>query len=155
VADSVGLDPVRALWRTGKDLSARAVTQYHRAILTLSGGRIGNSGFGMPVLELTTTGRKTGKPRTIVLTSPVQDGDALVIVASYGGDNRHPAWFLNLRDDPKVAVKMRGVTRPMTARVASADERARLWPQVTQKYGGYASYQRRTDREIPLVLLEP
>ena len=145
----------RPAWRLGKDLSARAVTQYHRALLTVTRGRVGNSGFGMPVLELSTTGRKSGKPRTIVLTSPVQEGDALVVVASYGGDDRHPAWYLNLRDDPTVEVKVRGVTRPMVARVATPDERTRLWPQVTEKYRGYASYQERTDREIPLVILEP
>ena len=140
---------------TAKDMVARLVTQFHRTILGLTGGRIGNSGFGMPVLELTTTGRKSGQPRTIVLTSPVQEGDALVIVASYGGDNRHPAWFLNLRENPDVTVKMRGRAQPMRARVASPEERTRLWPGVTEKYRGYASYQKRTDREIPLVILEP
>ena len=138
-----------------KDIGARVVTGLHRVILRASGNRIGSSGLGMPVLELTTIGRKSGAPRTIVLTSPVQEGDALVVVASYGGDNRHPAWFLNLRDNPNVEVAMRGDKRAMRARVASPDERAALWPRVTEAYRGYASYQRRTDREIPLVLLEP
>ena len=138
-----------------KDIAARVVTELHRTILRATGGRVGSSGFGMPVLQLTTIGRKSGEPRTIVLTSPVQEGDALVIVASYGGDNRHPAWFLNLRDNPSVEVEMRGQKRPMRARIASPDERAALWPRVTAAYRGYGSYQRRTDREIPLVLLEP
>jgi deazaflavin-dependent oxidoreductase (nitroreductase family) len=138
-----------------KDIAARVVTELHRVILRVSGNRIGTSGFGMPVLELTTIGRKSGEPRTIVLTSPVREGNALVIVASYGGDDRHPAWFLNLRDNPAVEVAMRGERRAMRARVASPDERAALWPRVTEKYRGYAAYQRRTDREIPLVLLEP
>jgi deazaflavin-dependent oxidoreductase (nitroreductase family) len=66
----------------------------------MTNGRIGNSGFGMPVFMLATTGRKSGKVRTTKLTSPVQEGDSVVLVASFGGDNRHPAWFLNLRDDP-------------------------------------------------------
>jgi deazaflavin-dependent oxidoreductase (nitroreductase family) len=138
-----------------KDIAARVVTGFHRVILRASGNRIGTSGFGMPVLELTTIGRKSGRPRTIVLTSPVQEGGALVIVASYGGDDRHPAWFLNLRDNPNVEVAMRGEKRAMRARVASPDERAGLWPRVTEAYRGYAAYQRRTGREIPLVLLEP
>jgi deazaflavin-dependent oxidoreductase (nitroreductase family) len=109
----------------------------------------------MPVLMLGTIGRKSGKLRTTMLTSPVQDGNALVIVASYGGDNRHPTWFLNLQANPDVEVTMRGRTRNMRARVASTEERAGLWPRVTQKYRGYASYQKRTVREIPLVILEP
>ena len=138
-----------------KDVAAKLVTGLHRVILRATGNRIGATGLGMPVLELTTIGRKSGAPRTIVLTSPVQEGDALVIVASYGGDDRHPAWFLNLRDNPNVEVAMRGQKRAMRARVASHDERAALWPRVTEAYRGYAAYQRRTDREIPLVLLEP
>lgn len=138
-----------------KDIAARVVTELHRTILRATGGRVGSSGFGMQVLQLTTIGRKSGAPRTIVLTSPVQEGETLVIVASYGGDNRHPAWFLNLRDNPDVEVEMRGRKRAMRARVASPDERIALWPRVTAAYKGYAAYQRRTDREIPVVLLEP
>ncbi len=138
-----------------KDLVARFVTALHRQLLRSTGGRVGRSGFGMPVLELITKGRKSGKARSTILTSPVQRGDAIVIVASYGGDDRHPAWFLNLRDNPGVEVTMNGRKRPMTARVASPDEKAELWPEVTEKYRGYAAYQRRTDRDIPLVILEP
>lgn len=138
-----------------KDVAARVVNILHRRLLRSTGGRIGRSGFGMPVLELITTGRKSGRLRSTILTSPVQRGDELVIVASYGGDERHPAWFLNLRDNPDVEVAINGQRLPMKARVASPEERDELWPQVTQKYGGYAAYQRRTDREIPLVILEP
>jgi deazaflavin-dependent oxidoreductase (nitroreductase family) len=91
-----------------------------------------------------------------MLTSPVQTGDALVIVASRGGDDRHPAWFLNLRDRPDVEVAVAGeARRPMRARVASPRERAELWPRVTAASRRYADYQARTGREIPLVLLEP
>jgi deazaflavin-dependent oxidoreductase (nitroreductase family) len=138
-----------------KDLSAKVIVGLHREVFMRTGGRIGGSGFGMPVLILKTIGRKSGKERTTMLTSPVQDGETVVIVASYGGDNRHPTWFLNLRDNPDVEITMRGRTRKMKARVASTEERADLWPRVTGKYRGYASYQTRTDREIPLVLLEP
>jgi deazaflavin-dependent oxidoreductase (nitroreductase family) len=85
----------------------------------------------------------------------VQDGDRLVLVASYGGDDRHPAWFLNLRDNPEVELTMGGRTRPMRARVATADEKAELWPRVVDAYKGYGQYQRRTERDIPLVIVEP
>jgi deazaflavin-dependent oxidoreductase (nitroreductase family) len=138
------------------DLGLKAMNAVHRVLLTVSGGRIGWSAMDMPVLELTTTGRKSGKPRSVMLTSPVQEGSTLVIVASRGGDDHHPAWFLNVRDQPAVEVALQGAPRaPYTARVATADERARLWPKVTADHANYAGYQRRTEREIPLVLLEP
>ncbi|MDQ6854453.1 MAG: nitroreductase family deazaflavin-dependent oxidoreductase [Actinomycetota bacterium] len=138
-----------------KDIGARLVTRFHEAVFRLTNGRFANRGFGMPVLALTTTGRKSGKKRTTMLTSPVQDGDAIVVVASYGGDDRHPQWFLNLRDNPDVEITMNGTTRPMRARVASPEEKAELWPRVVEAYRGYGQYQRRTDRDIPLVICEP
>jgi deazaflavin-dependent oxidoreductase (nitroreductase family) len=138
-----------------KDVTMRVLTRVHRAVFRVSSGRVANRGYDMPVLELTTTGRKTGKRRSTMLTSPVQDGDNVVLVASYGGDDRHPTWFLNLRDDPKVEITMDGRTRPMRARVASPEEKAALWPRVVAAHKGYAQYQERTDRDIPLVILEP
>jgi deazaflavin-dependent oxidoreductase (nitroreductase family) len=137
-----------------KDIGARIVTGFHEAVFRLSNGRIGNRGFGMPVLILTTTGRKTGKQRTTMLTSPVQDGDSVVLVASYGGDDRHPTWFLNLRDDPQVEITMEGRARRMRARVATPEEKAELWPRVVAAYRGYGQYQKRTERDIPLVICE-
>jgi deazaflavin-dependent oxidoreductase (nitroreductase family) len=110
----------------------------------------------MPSLELTTIGRKSGETRSVMLTAPIVDGDTIVVVASRGGDPTHPAWFLNLRDNPAVEVSLQqGPRRPMKASIASADERAALWPRVVAAYRGYASYQRKTTREIPLVLLTP
>jgi deazaflavin-dependent oxidoreductase (nitroreductase family) len=110
----------------------------------------------MPVLELTTIGRKSGQPRSIMLTSPLQEGATIVVVASRGGDDHHPAWFLNLRDNPDVEVAWKGEPKKkMRAHVANAEERARLWPLVTADHKNYAGYQKKTDREIPLVLLEP
>jgi len=138
-----------------KDMMMRVVTGFHKAVFRASNGRLANRGNGMPVLQLTTTERKSGKRRTTMLTSPVQDGDRMVIVASNGGDDRHTSWFLNLREDPKVEVTMDGRTRPMRARVASPEEKAELWPRVVAAHGGYAQYQTRTDRDIPLVILEP
>ena len=140
---------------TVKDLMARAGNVLHRGLVNVSGGRIGGTGFGMPVVELTTTGRKSGQRRSTMLTTPVYDDNRVVLVASYGGDDRHPSWFLNLRDNPDVELKMKGRTRAMKAHVASAEEKAELWPDVVAKYKGYAQYQTRTDRDIPLVILEP
>jgi deazaflavin-dependent oxidoreductase (nitroreductase family) len=138
------------------DLVFKSMNAVHRTLLAASGGRIGREARGMPVLELVTTGRRSGAPRTVMLTSPLQEGDAYVVVASRGGDDRHPAWFLNLRDQPQVEVSVRGGPRtPMRATVATPDQRARMWPQIAARYRNYAGYQRRTQREIPLVLLRP
>jgi deazaflavin-dependent oxidoreductase (nitroreductase family) len=128
----------------------------HRAILKLSFGKLGWSASNMPVLELTTTGRKSGQKRAVMLTSPLQEGSTYVVVASRGGDDVNPAWFLNLRDDPAVEVAVQGgPKRPMHARIATTEERADLWPRVIADHKNYAGYQTKTDREIPLVLLEP
>ncbi|HMC41879.1 MAG TPA: nitroreductase/quinone reductase family protein [Acidimicrobiales bacterium] len=138
------------------DLALKTMNTFHRGVLKLSGGRLGWEAAKMPVLELTTTGRKSGRPHSVMLTSPVQEGSTIVIVASRGGDDHHPAWFLNLRDKPDVEVAMKGAPkRRMRARAASPEERARLWPIVTANYKNYAGYQTKTQREIPLVLLEP
>lgn len=138
------------------DLALKAMNGVHRILLKATFGKVGWKVGAMPVLELTTTGRKSGQPRSVMLTSPVQEGDTIVVVASRGGDDAHPAWFLNLRDDPSVEVALGGAPRqPYLATVADADTRARLWPTVESTYKGYAGYQRKTDREIPLVLLAP
>ncbi len=128
----------------------------HRLLLKASGGRIGYDAMGMPVVELTTIGRRSGEARSVLLTAPIDLDGNLVVVASRGGDDRHPAWYLNLREHPAVEVSVRGGPRtPMRARILDPDERARLWPQITGKYSNYAGYQERTQREIPLVVLEP
>jgi len=137
-----------------KDELAKIGTGFHEAVFRASGGRVFGSAGGMPVVMLTTTGRKSGKKRTTMLTAPIVDDEKVVLVASYGGDARHPAWFLNLRDNPDVEVVMRGRSGPMKARVAPPEEKAELWPRVTTKYKGYAGYQKRTDRDIPVVILE-
>jgi deazaflavin-dependent oxidoreductase (nitroreductase family) len=89
-----------------------------------------------------------------MLTTPVHDDGRVVLVASFGGDPRNPAWFLNLRDNPEVKVTMGGRTRDMKARVATSEEKDELWPDIVEQYRGYASYQKRTDRDIPVVVLE-
>lgn len=138
------------------DFQLKTMNAVHRLALKLTGGRLGQNVAGMPSLELTTIGRKSGESRSVMLTAPIIDGDTIVVVASRGGDPTHPAWFLNLRDNPAVEVSLRqGPKRPMKASVASAEERAALWPRVVAAYRGYGSYQRKTTREIPLVLLTP
>ena len=138
------------------DAVLKTMNGFHRAVLKLTFGKLGWKGYGMPVLELTTIGRKSGQPRTVLLTSPLQEGQTIVVVASRGGDDTHPAWFLNLRDHPQVEVVYQGrPARQMNARVADEAERERLWPRVTADHKNYADYQTKTDREIPLVLLEP
>jgi deazaflavin-dependent oxidoreductase (nitroreductase family) len=138
------------------DFQLKAMNAVHRALHTVSFGRLGWKFGKLPVLQLTTTGRKSGNPHAVMLTSPVQEGDTVVIVASKGGRDHHPAWFLNLQANPDVEVAYKGGPKqPMTATVAPAEERARLWPEVTKAYKGYAGYQEQTEREIPLVLLTP
>lgn len=138
------------------DFALKTMNAVHRVVLKASGGRIGWNVSGMAALALTTIGRKSGNAHAVMLTSPVQEGDTVVVVASRGGDDRHPAWFLNLRDNPEVEVAYDGgPKKPMRARIADTDERARLWPLVTSEQKRYAGYQSKTDREIPLVLLVP
>ena len=137
------------------DFSLKASNALHRTTLALTGGRFGWRLAGMPVVELTTTGRKSGEPRTVMLTSPYQEGNTWIVVGSRGGDDRPPAWILNIEANPEVKVRFGGSkVQTVQARIASADERARLWPIVTSTQSRYAGYQSRTDREIPLVLLD-
>jgi deazaflavin-dependent oxidoreductase (nitroreductase family) len=138
------------------DLILTSMNCFHRAVLAASFGRIGWSLAGMPVLELTTTGRKSGKPRSVMLSSPLQEGTTIVLIASRGGDDRQPSWYLNLAENPEVKVRWKGQpTRVMYARTADPAERARLWSKVVADHSKYADYQSRTNREIPLVLLSP
>lgn len=139
-----------------RDVVLRLMNAGHRLLVGASAGRLGWTMGGMPVLRLTTRGRRSGELRTAMLTSPVQVAGAYVVVASRGGDDHHPAWFVNLRADPRVLVAVGGrAAVPMRARILPDDERAALWPEVTARYPGYAAYQRRTERVIPLVALEP
>jgi deazaflavin-dependent oxidoreductase (nitroreductase family) len=138
------------------DVSLKAMNAVHRTALKLTGGRVGWKLKGMKALELTTTGRKSGLPRAVMLTSPLQEGDTIVVVASRGGDDTSPAWFHNLQANPNVQVAFAGKPKePMTAHVATPAERSRLWPMVVADHQHYGGYQTKTAREIPLVLLTP
>ncbi|MDQ1486604.1 MAG: hypothetical protein QOJ62_2297 [Actinomycetota bacterium] len=137
------------------DFAFKTMNAVHRGLLKISGGRKGWNVSNMPVLELTTTGRKTGRSHAVMLTSPVQDGTTLVVVASRGGDDRPPAWFLNLVSNPDVEVARNGRKQHMRARVATPEERTLWWPRVVADHQNYAEYQTKTTREIALVLLTP
>jgi deazaflavin-dependent oxidoreductase (nitroreductase family) len=126
----------------------------HRALYRASGGKWGQTFFGSPILLLTTTGRKTGRSRTWPLTY-LPDGDRLIVIASNGGQPNDPAWYLNLRENPHVSVQRGDRARAMIAQTTEGDERARLWSRVVQEYPAYEGYQRKTDREIPVVILRP
>jgi deazaflavin-dependent oxidoreductase (nitroreductase family) len=138
------------------DAGLKAVNQTHRAILHLSGGRVLTSPFGMPAVELHVTGRKSGQRRTTMLTAPSIDDQRVVLVASKGGDDRDPDWYRNLLANPDVelTVVKTGETRHMRARVATAAEKAEMWPTIVAAYRGYAGYQKRTQRDIPVVICE-
>ena len=130
----------------------RAMGRSHRVIYRLTRGRLLGRVAGMPVLLLTTTGRRSGRPRTTPLTY-FEFGSDLVIVASNGGEDRPPAWWLNLQDDPRAMVTIGTQTERVTARAANDDEYATLWPTITLTHAGYAAYARRTTRPIPVMLL--
>ena len=136
------------------DRMLKTMNGIHRVILGVTSGKAGWTAGKMPVLELTTIGRKSGEPRSCLLTSPLQENGEIVIVASRGGDDHHPAWYLNLLETPQVQVSYKGAPHKiMTARTANSEERARMWPIVAGAYKGYAGYQEKTSREIPLVIL--
>jgi deazaflavin-dependent oxidoreductase (nitroreductase family) len=119
-----------------------------------TGGRVGGRFLrGAPVLLLTTRGRRSGQPRTAPLLY-LADGDRVVIVASKGGMSEHPLWYRNLRADPECEVEIGRERRAVRARVATAEEKRELWPKLLAMYRDYADYQARTERDIPVVILE-
>ena len=133
----------------------RRLMGVHTAIYRASGGRVGHRLPGVPqMLLLDHVGAKSGRKRTSPLVY-ANDGDNLVIVASKGGFPKNPAWFHNLKANPDTNVQVGPEQRAVHARVATPEERKRLWPKVVEVYSGYEQYQQRTDRQIPLVVLEP
>ena len=132
----------------------RAISRIHGVVYRASGGRLLARLAGMPVLLLTTSGGRSGRPRTATLTY-FRDGANLVVIGSFGGSDLPPAWWLNLQRDRRASVLIGGTTSRVTARAATAEEHDRLWPLVTETHPGYARYQKRTRRPIPIVLLTP
>ncbi len=137
------------------DLGFKALNLSHRAVTALTGGHLGRRAFGMPVVDLYTVGRTSGLPRATLLTAPLSEDASLVLVASKGGDDRAPDWYLNMVANPDVEIALNGERRPFRARTATPEEKAQLWPRVVARYGGYAKYQSRSRRDIPLVICEP
>ena len=133
----------------------RRMMDAHELVYLATGGLIGHRFPGFPpVLLLDHVGAKSGIRRTTPLAY-IEDGDDVVLVASKGGHPRNPAWFHNLRANPDTTVQIGSERRAVHARVADPDERARLWPKAVAAYAGYRGYQERTQRQIPLVILEP
>lgn len=120
----------------------------------LSGGRVMGKMGKAPILLLTTTGRKSGRSRTVPLLYLKDDGN-FVIVASLGGAPKHPAWFLNLEVNQKVDLQVGKLRIACEARRAGAEDKARLWPRLVAIYPQYADYQKRTTRDIPVVIVSP
>jgi deazaflavin-dependent oxidoreductase (nitroreductase family) len=133
-------------------LVMRAFIGAHKTLYALSDGRIGGRMGAQRILLLTTTGRRSGAKRTAPLVY-FEDGERLVLIASNGGAPNDPAWWQNLKQNPEALVQLGAEKRRMRARIASAEERARLWPRVKRENPAYAEYEKKTSREIPVVLL--
>lgn len=117
-------------------------------------GEVGYLWNGVPTLLLTTTGRRSGQPRTTPLIFG-RDGDDYLVIASMGGAPKHPAWYLNLESEPRASIQVRGEHLDVRAHTASADERARVWQIMADQWPNYDVYQTRTERVIPVVVLSP
>ena len=136
------------------DLTAKRLSTIHRLLYRLTRGALGRRLVRNDVMLLTTTGHATGRPHTVPLLY-FREGQTLVVIASWGGRPDHPTWYTNLLADPPVTVQVLGAKWEAVARTAGAEERAEWWPRIVAAYSGYADYQVRTDREIPVVFLEP
>ena len=139
--------------RLGSRLLARFAPRGDVALLRLTKGRFALT-FGLPVLLLTTTGRKSGEPRATPLLY-LRHGDAVAVIGTKFGSPREPAWALNLRANPRAVVLLAGEEWSASARLTTGDERSALWEQARSIYGGFDKYQARVgEREIPIFVLE-
>jgi F420H(2)-dependent quinone reductase len=137
-----------------RDASVRRWSRLHAIVYRATGGIVGRRLVANPMLLLTTRGHRSGEEHTVPLLY-LEDPPRVVVIASYGGRPDHPAWYQNLVKTPRVRIQVGRARREMRARTATAEERALWWPRVLDAYDGYRAYQSRTDREIPLVFLEP
>ena len=119
-----------------------------------SKGKRGGFMRGMPLLLLTTIGRKSGKQRTVPIMY-LRDGENYVVIASNGGRDSFPAWFLNLKSHPQVTIEVDGISRSAIAQQANPEEQQRLWPQLVEKAAFFEDYRKKTTRDIPMVILRP
>jgi F420H(2)-dependent quinone reductase len=137
----------------GELATTRLFYTLHRVIYRLSGGRIFSHSVGCPVVLLTTTGRKSGEPRTAPIIG-FREGKSIVVVPSNAGKKYYPSWYLNLRANPEAEVQLGREIWQVRAREATSEERRRLWPFLASQYGGYQVYRERTDRHTPVIILE-
>lgn len=135
-----------------RDRTAKNLSTLHAALYRLTRGVIGRRLVDNDMLLLSTTGRHSGKPHTVPLLY-LRDEDDLVVIASWGGRDTHPDWYLNLQSEPTATVQILGEKMSVTAKTAAAADRTRLWERVVTAYDGYQEYQSRTEREIPVVVL--
>jgi deazaflavin-dependent oxidoreductase (nitroreductase family) len=145
---------LRVLKAVGESPMWRITGKVHTFLYRATGGRIGHSAGKITNLLLTTRGRKSGESRTVALAY-MADGERFVVVASNGGADRHPAWWLNLRADPNATVEVGDRTVRVSAREATGEERTRLWPELKAVNPFYGNYEQITERRIPVVVLEP
>jgi len=138
----------------GELATTRVVYFLHRFIYRLSGGRIFIRSLGCPVILLTTMGRKSGEPRTAPIFG-FPEGQSVVVVPSNAGKEHYPSWYLNLRANPQAQVQLGREVRQLKAREATPEECERLWPILIHRYGGFEFYRQRTDRHIPILILDP
>ena len=136
-----------------RDSGVKRWSLFHRVLYEATNGLVGRRLVGNDMLLLTTRGRRTGDPHTVPLLY-LRDGDLLLLIASYGGRDRHPEWYLTLLAEPSVTARLGDRNVALTARTATPSEREIWWPKVVAAYGDYAAYQERTEREIPIVVLQ-
>lgn len=147
--------PPRALNSAGTGVVIKWMSRINTWLYKATGGRVGGKFLqGAPVALLTTTGRKTGQPRISPLLY-LRDGDRVIVVASHGGREKNPMWYLNLKANPQVQVQIKKEVLNLAARDATEEERAKYWPQLVKMYSSYEDYQSWTDRTIPIVICEP
>ncbi|GCE30779.1 nitroreductase [Dictyobacter alpinus] len=131
---------------------ARLFMNGHVSLYRLTGGAIGGKLIGLPALILTTIGRKSGEPRVTPLTY-IPDGERYILIASNGGSDRAPTWWLNLVANPEAKIEVGRQKISVRAKTADAQERAILWPRIVAQAPNYGGYQKKTDREIPVIIL--
>ena len=132
----------------------KTIAKVHRALYGITGGALGGRLGGNPMLLLTTTGAKTGKSRTTPLLY-LEDGENMVVVASNGGNTRHPAWWFNIEANASATVQVGKETKRVRAETVNEEEKSRLWPLLLEAYAGYQDYEDETERTIPVVVLRP
>ena len=137
-----------------RDGTVRRLSSLHKVVFKLTRGRVGGRLVDNDMLLLTTAGARTGRDHTVPLLF-LRHQESFVVIASYGGRDDHPQWYRNLRANPVATVQVGTRSTEVVARTASGEERSRLWPDVVRAYDQYQDYQSRTDREIPIVILDP